>query len=866
MNTKWFKTLAPHFIAIIVIIAVNLFFLSGYLDNKYIPSSDGIQFSAIAKDAIKAEAAGKTIYWSNNMFCGMPTMSNGTMPQVHTIFNIGPLTIPFHPFKSDQYPLNAFIVAGLAFYFLSQVLKINPWIGLIASFAYSFSTFMTVNDLAGHITKIACLAWIPAIIGGLLLITNRKQYWWGAFVTAFAIFNLLAPQHLQIVYYAFLIIGLFAINYAVQCIIKKEYKQLFVAGVVAVIAVFIGLGNDIVPLVATKDFSKTTMRGGYHSFKNNIKKAEDIKGLPIDYAFQWSENSVELFSYAFPYIYGGGSGNQAFGANSHIAHYLEDKGVSEEQATAFANQMPAYWGKLPFTLGTMYCGLVILLLSVVGLFFVTSEYKWWLVATIVLGAVLTMGKHLMFINEFLFNHLPFYNKFRTPNTANCIIIFGSSLLAILALQEFLFKPLPAKIALKKLKLVTYVMAGIFAFGLVFYSSASYTTDSDANIVNYFSQMSNGNQSLAEQLYHSLQQDRKDLLQQDLLRYLLIVAIGLIVLFLFVKGKIKPIYVIGIMLFLLAGDLITINEGYIGTDKFQDVPDASSSVSTSFTPPPYYDFIKKDSGFFRVLNLTIDPFNDASTSYFFNTVGGYSPAKLAVIQEVIDVQSNRPTIDQPLSGRLVMLDPATDMKQTKIEGLSHCPFNQQVLNMFNAKYIITLNPQTQKPILIENQDACGNCWFVKKVTYKDGLYQNIDALNDSLFNPATEAIVDGADKLKIQTIGTLNDHDYIKLVKNNFDTIDYESNTTNPQYAVFSEIFYVEPGWTATIDGDKTVPIIRTDYALRGINVPAGQHHIQFIFVPAVLGLTATIYRFASLITWAFLILAVFFTVRRTKKQ
>jgi hypothetical protein len=225
----------------------------------------------------------------------------------------------------------------------------------------------------------------------------------------------------------------------------------------------------------------------------------------------------------------------------------------------------------------------------------------------------------------------------------------------------------------------------------------------------------------------------------------------------------------------------------------------------------------------------DPFADASTSYFHNSIGGYHPAKLSIIEDLLNFQ------------------------------LRKQPINLHVLDMLNTKYFIVPGPQNQ-PVAQLNPNAAGPVWFVKTIEYKKSPAEVMQALNN--FNPKDTAFVEEASKSKIPFMPFADSTASIRLVKNDNDVITYQSSSRTNQFAVFSEIYY-DRGWKAFID-DKEVTIVQTDYVLRGFAVPAGNHNIRFEFKPASYYNSLNLEIVGSAFGWLAIIAAIVHWYRKRK--
>jgi uncharacterized membrane protein YfhO len=220
--------------------------------------------------------------------------------------------------------------------------------------------------------------------------------------------------------------------------------------------------------------------------------------------------------------------------------------------------------------------------------------------------------------------------------------------------------------------------------------------------------------------------------------------------------------------------------------------------------------------YRVLKLG-NPFNDASTSYWHKSIGGYHGAKLKRYHELMSFQ-----LDQNM---------AALMQGLRSGGISDssvkAAFNKtQTLNMLNTKYVIVGD---DSPPLV-NPLANGNAWFVKNILSVNSANDEILKLSD--VNTRETAIINTKFNEVLGNFKPQFDADAsIKLNSYQANKLVYETNAKTDQLAVFSEIYYPK-GWIATIDG-KEAPYVNADYVLRAMVVPAGKHTVAFTFKPAV---------------------------------
>lgn len=822
MKINWSKV-TPHLIAIAIFLVVALIYCKPALQGKVLQQGDIIHWKGMAENSFKyKETHGHFPLWTNGMFSGMPAFQIAQDPS--NPFNLIYLHKVFSLFLSK--PFQFFFLLCLGFYFLSQVYKVDYRIGIAGALAYAYASFSPILVVAGHESQVLVMAYMPALLGAVLLV-YQKKYWVGAALTALFTSLFIALNHLQVTYYFLIVACFMTLYYVIKWVREKEYKHLVKSLVIVGIMGIIGVASNMVILATTYDFSKATMRNGVLNLDSSNTSTKTT-GLPVDYAFQWSFEKPEVLSILVPDIYGGvSSGGNGLDKNSHFTKLATQSGVPEDQAVQLASSMPTYWGEQPFTSGPVYLGAIICFLFVFGMVYLKRRDKWWMLIASVLAIMMSWGRFFPEFNNFLFNYLPFYNKFRVPTYTLIILQLLFPLLSAIALQQLFFAEKDKAFVWKKLKVSGLVMIGIFLVAAMLYSSFTYESSTDSSIVNYLGQLTGGNKDVANNFYNALKQDRQSLFGSDIIRSLIFIALAFGCIWLYIKDKLKASYAMLAVLLLSSIDILAVGRRYLNDEKFQTKEDQQAQ---SFTPSAADQQILQDTGYYRVLNLTADVFNDAMTSYFHNSIGGYNPAKLAIYQDLITYQ---------LSGKL----------------------NINVLNMLNTKYVINRGQQGQAEVQI-NPGNLGPCWFVKQVAYVKDDAAAMRALDNN--NSADTAIVEEAGKSKILFAPALDSTASIHLIKNDNDVITYSSKSNANQFAVFSEIYY-DRGWKAYID-DKETPIVRTDYVLRGLAVPAGTHNIRFEFKPASFYNSVIIAIVASAIIWLLLAVAAFVQVKNKSKQ
>ncbi len=819
---NWSK-ITPHLIAIGIFLLVAIIYCKPALQGKVLQQGDIIHWKGMAQNSFKyKETHGHFPLWTNGMFSGMPAYQIAMDPK--NPFNLIYLHKVFSLFLLK--PVVFFFLLCIGFYFLSQVYKVNYKIGIMGALAYAYASFNSILIVAGHETQVLAMAYMPAVLGAVLLV-YQKRYLIGGALTALLTGLFVAMNHLQVTYYFLIVAGIMTIYYLIEWIRAKDYKHIIKALAIVAVTGVIGVASNAVILATTYDYSKATMRNGVLNLDSTKTNNIATAGLPIDYAFQWSFQKSEVFSILVPNIYGGVSaGNNGLDKDSHFAKFAIQNGVPDDQAAQFAGSMPAYWGEQPFTSGPVYFGAVICFLFLFGMIYLKRNDKWWMLAVSVLAIMMSWGRFFPGFNDFLFNHFPMYNKFRVPTYTLIIPQLLFPLLSVLALHQLFFVETDKAYVWKKLKISGIAMAGVFLIVAMLYSSFTYESSTDNTLVSQLTQMTGGNKDVANNFYNALKQDRQSLFGSDLIRSLIFAGLAFACLYLFVKDKVKSSYLLIALLVLSSIDVLAEGRRYLNDNSFQTEEDQESQ---NFSPSAVDQQILQDTSYYRVLNLAADTYNDAMTSYFHNSIGGYNPAKLAIYQDLITYQ---------LSGKL----------------------NINVLNMLNTKYVIVRTQQGD--VVQQNPDDLGACWFAKQVAFVKDDAAAMRALDNN--KPADSAIIEESEKSKIPFTTVADSTAKIQLIKNDNDVITYQSESNTNQFAVFSEIYY-DRGWHAYID-NKEAPIVRTDYALRGLAIPAGNHSIRFEFKPTSFYDSETIEIIASAIVWLLLIATAYIIVKRKSIQ
>ncbi|HHT52221.1 MAG TPA: YfhO family protein [Bacteroidales bacterium] len=839
------KRFLPHVIAVILFYILTIAYFSPYFfDGKVLPQGDMVSVEGMTKE-VKDFQKETGVYpgWTNSMFSGMPTETLHGDPgfnifrEISVIFRGG-----FHPYNGGI--LFAYLIC---FYIFMISMGASPWLSMVGAIGFSFASYNIIIIEAGHVTKAYAMAYLIPMIGGIIL-TFRKKYLLGGSITLLFAGLHIAANHLQITYYALimvLILGIAYFCYYLFC--QKELRSFFKAIGVLVIAAVFAVLPSMTNIYPTYEYSKDTMRGGsvltiHPEHKSEQENVPHAAGLEVDYAFAWSYGKMETFTMLVPEMYGGG----------HVMLEPGDETLRELKKEGYGSPyLPTYWGEQPFTSGPVYVGAIIVFLFVLGLFIIKGPEKWFALAAVVVSLILAWGKNFEVVNNFLFYNLPFYNKFRTPSMA--LIVAGSvmPMLGMMALKQIFQYEIDRDKVWKKTWISAAIVGGLIGIVMLFGLSASYTGSGDASFQNQLS--SAGFQpDQVESIQDIIKDYRKSMLFSDAFRSLIFVLLSLGGLYLYLKGKVKQqYYIIGLLGILILVDLWAVDRRYLNEKNFQTERKAKNHHKATEAD----QLILQDPDInYRVLNLSVNTFNDATTSYHHKSIGGYSPAKLRRYQDIIDFYLNQEQIYKPLTTQLMM-------EQT---GETTAPPQElNVINMLNTKYfILPVGEGKLYPFL--NRHAYGNAWSVKGVKFVDNPDEEILALGKT--NLKDSAVVEVINKehfankqVQFDSTGTIKN---TKCVSNH---LVYETSFKEEQLVVFSEVFYINGGWTAYIDG-KEVPHFRANYILRAMFVPAGEHQIEFKYTPYARNQAKMVAGIASTLVILMLLSALVYPFWKRRKE
>ena len=816
---------------------------------------------------------GETVYWNSPVFSGMPIYHRigGKAFSFDTILS---------KFFSKILYVNIWIylIGFIGMFFLLKFFNLNYWLAVFGGLAFIFIPhYMSLLSI-GHFAKFRPIMYIPLVTFFFLSFLNKKNIIFpatesrrhrvrffnvifplcslclcGSFVGFIFAFSVqIRTQHYQILFYQILILLFTGLYYLIKMLKEKQIKTAGLKLILIVAASALIILMVAQPLFVTGEYTPYSIRGGTGE--------KGSTGLELDYATSWSFHPTEILTWLMPRFFGGTSGEVYTG---NKVEQLKGR------------QIPGYWGHMPFTQAYDYIGVVLLFLALLGLILnFRNGFIKTLFALFILSLLLSFGRHFPLIYNLFFNNIPYFNKFRVPAMISVIMQIIIVIFAGFGLKSLMengegktekgkrkSEPIPIlhppssilhppysilrpPSSILHLKIIIGIAIFLIILGLI-----------PQIFGNSFSLEKIGEKAQYEpQVISLFKSARLDMMQTDGLRLILFTILTATIILLFVNKKIKPnIFFLGIITLLLVDQIPYVKkaEGELN-NPVQMEKEYFAKSSTD-------KVILQDTTYYRVFPITENPFNTNDWSYYHNSIGGYSAAKLRIYQDIIE--------NCLYKGKNPQL-----------------PINWNILKMLNTKYIIStsqLPTENLKPYYYDKQKKyliykteinAKPAWFVDRIeiipdTCRE---ERFAALNNPNFNPFHTAILEKELEVSAKggSFGEIQspDSSYVKVQEASFNKMQYKIYTDKPTLFVTSEIYYPR-GWKCFVDGKET-EIYKTNHILRSVYIDSpGEHEILFKFVPDTFIKYYHISMIGHVIAYLLLIAAAVFTIKwRTEKR
>ncbi len=773
------KDILPHGIAVAVFLIVTFFFFNPvFFENKALNQSDIQQWEGSSKSMRDfRDKTGEEPLWSESMFSGMP----GYLVNV----NWGNQGVSFLKsvlaFKLPHPVCNIYL-AFLSYYIMLLAFGVRPYLAIGGALAFGLSSYMIIGLSVGHSSRIGAIAFMPLVMAGIhLAFTNRRILGFG--VTTAGLSLHFRENHLQMTYYLLLMVLLYGLIQLIQAVREKKLPGFFKSLGALIPAAVVAVGTFFGPMWAITEYT-TYSRG--QSDLATAGSADHSTGVNRSYAFQYNYAILEPMTLLIPNFYGGSAGNYLVQDRESNVYKALARSGNEQVANQLAYSTSAYWG--PATTMPYYAGAIIVFLFATGIAFAEKNYVWWLVPVCVLAVMMSWGSNFASFNYFIFDYLPGYNKFRSVTFTVVMIIFSMPLLGFLGLEKIVAEGLtPA--SRKKLLIAAGATGGLCLTFLLFAGVLSFVKEGDEQLPSWF--------------LSALTDDRKSLLRSDAFRSLVFILLAFAAVYFEAWKKISAMGFYSFLIILITLDIAIVDGRFFTKENYKRKRESSAFPITEADQE-----ILKDKSYYRVYNISNqeNAFLEARTSYFHHSVGGYHGVKLRRYQDLYDSCLFRQTNDL--------------IQGIQTSGMDFSRYG--VINMLNIKYMV-FGPQRDN--ILPNASANGNAWFVANIVPVNSATEELKMV--CALNTRNSAVVNSAE-FKVQQ-EVFDSAASVTLVDHNPNFLKYESQSGTDGFVVFSEIYYPK-GWVATIDGKET-EIVRANYILRALKVPAGKHTIEFKFQP-----------------------------------
>lgn len=836
------KNLIYIAVSLIAFLVLAFLYSTPVFTGKQLFQHDIVQYRGGAKELIDyRNNYDKETYWSDSMFGGMPTYQMGSrfegdiIKKLDSYLNILPR------------PVNYLFLLFSGFFFLGMVAVRNWKYALLGATFFGLSTYFYIIIAAGHNGKVNTIEYFAPLLAGILLVYIRKKYVLGFIVTTLFFGLQVAANHPQMTYYLFLGLGFLFISELVRVIKKKvSVKHFLISSGIIAGALAIGVGMNSQRIMANSEYIKETVRG--KQILNNETHTAGNSGMDKESILNWSYGRLETLNLFIPRLMGGGSQEpEGKEMMEKVQQLVQDNVTSQAEYDRISKGFGSltYWGDQPGTSGPAYQGAIVCFLALLGFFFASKKYRYWILGATILTVLLAWGSNFMPLSDFFIDYVPFYSKFRAPSSILVVVELLFPLIAIIGLYRF-FNSETLEEDYKK-KILTYVGTGTLGLTLILIlfgkSLLGFYTDNEKTYLPPF-------------LLDYLIDERFSMFRTDAIKALLYVGITVVVLFFALKQKLNQNIALAIIGLVSLFDLWTVNKRYLNDDNYVDkifaenpfqtegsdylaekVGDNANLQSILASIPvnkTLETIAEKDKKHYRIYNQVLGTTSETNTSYFKASIGGYHAVRLRRYDDLLNEYISK----------------VDSVKTPKI------------LNLLNTKYMIFGNPG--EPQVVPNPNANGNAWFVSDLKFVNTPDEEIKLVGE--IDSKKTAVINVSDKsyfnnrpVQADSTATIN------LTKYEANELEFKSQSKTPQLAVFSEIYYPH-GWKVFID-EKEVPYIKADYLLRAVHVPAGNHHIKMIFEPQVIETG----KWISLLSFGLFIilsgLGIYFIYRkRDKKQ
>jgi hypothetical protein len=770
----WQRHLPLILIAALFVLLSLVYFPIAY-QGKVPYSTDITQWQGGAKTIIDYnQKHADTALWTQNMFSGMPAYMISFPNRYPFLGDISRATD-----KVMNWRIFLLFIGGLGIFLLLRSWKLDPWICFAGAVAFIFSCHWAGLLDAGHNTKFRAIMYVPWVLWAMFNL-RKKPGLLGLGFLACTLIVQLRENHPQISYYMYLFMAMYWLWQLIRCIRRKEWKGFSLFTVLLAVGFGLTVLAVMNPYMSTMEYSHYTNRGG-------------ATGLEKSYAQGWSFHPLEMVNFVVPHFFGGIS--------------------------------PYYWGFMPSTDANHYFGIVVLALGILALFGKKHRRKaifLWIASAIF--TIMSFGSFAPAISDLLLKYLPYFNKFRVPAMILAMVQIIGVLLAALGLDTILDRS-----EAKDPKFSKFLNRMFWACGALFILWLALGKTIFAGLP--FAQ------SGAAEVSAQVKAERLSMLYKSGVLSMLFLAVSAGVAYLKSLGKIKKTAFL-----LLISALIFLDLWMVTGKHYQNLQEPDFHTN-HFAERDYDIQLAADKDNYRIYAVGQNLFDgsrlskpDGEWAYRYQTVTGYSAAKLSRYDKFLPLLQGDHRTQKPGEWQRYILgifDPpkGSEPRETPMPVLSMLGVKyffhpgsvpQDTLMAYIKPYYTSLDDPNL--VIYQNPNALPRAWFadsLRVITPADSI---LSEMRNELWNPKQVAFVEE----KIGGVGK-PDSASVTQTKAEMHELEYDVKTDRDAFLVLSEIYY-PAGWKATLDG-KEIPIYPTNYVLRGLKIPAGEHKLRLVFAP-----------------------------------
>ena len=424
MNFK--QNILPHVAAVAIFLVTTVVFYNPLvIGGKTIRQHDIVQGLGASQEIIefRNETGGEAL-WTNSMFGGMPAYLINTQWSGDLILYVHRALTLWLPA-----PAGVTLVSCITFYILLLVFKVRPWLAVIGGLAFSLGTFNIISIEAGHMWKMWAIAYMPLVLAGVHLTFDRK-YIFGMALTALGLALELRSNHLQITYYLLLLLLIYGGTHLVFAIREGKVNILAKSLGYLAVAALLALGCSLGKIWSVYEYGQFSTRGP----SDLVNTEGPSNGLDREYVFHWSNGITEPVTLLIPEFFGGPS-VKSLPVDSNLGEALRAHGMAPVQIRQQLQQVTTYWGDQPGVAGPSYAGAIVIFLFVLGYSLTEKRHLIWISIAIILSTMLSWGHNFESFNNFIFDYLPGYNKFRSVSMTLVIALLCIPLAAFMGLEK-----------------------------------------------------------------------------------------------------------------------------------------------------------------------------------------------------------------------------------------------------------------------------------------------------------------------------------------------------------------------------------------------------------------------------------------------